>query len=351
MVAIFVTGSAKVVMPDQGICKASKLLSILQANGFEIIFDAKADYLLAIDHNKLAYKKFINEGGRPERAFLLRLEPPTVFPSQYRKSVEQKYGTIFTPGSVMQNPGEFIGWPYQIHADPNSPSRGAVKIEEFIANSQFEYRNWVNRKIFLSMIAANKVAPVPAPRYALRREFARKLQSLDFHLYGPLWGRSLRSKMKHRLAVSYFAIKQGTIPDFISIYGDLFSKYPRSLGPIDDKHRVLKNSKFSLVIENSDTYVSEKLFDSLINGCIPVYFGPGLEAAGLPDGIAIQYDGAPHKIFNFLSGISEFEIREKLEAISQFLKSEHFEAHWTEASVYKSIATLMRARICINSFS
>ena len=346
MRTIFVTGSAKVIMPEQGTCKASNLLSILQLSNFELTFDAKSQYLLAIDHNKSAYKNFISGGGTPERAFLLRLEPPSVFPAQYRQSIEKRYGTIFTPGSIIQKSEDFVGWPYQIHADPNSPAESRVRIEGLRLPSQIDYKAWANREIFLTMVAANKVSPALGRGYALRRKFARSLKTSDFHLFGLLWHDSLRLKLRHRLAVSYFAIRQGTMPNLASIYGDLFFKYPRSLGAVEDKHMVLKNSKFSLVIENSDTYVSEKLFDSLINGSIPIYFGPKLGDARLPDGIAIQYGGPPDKIVDFLSGMSEIDIQHKLQAMSRFLNSDNFKNDWFEANVYENIASLIKTKIC-----
>jgi len=342
---IFVTGSAKVILPDQGSCKASKLLSILQLSAFEITFNAKADFLLAIDHNKLAYKKFIDGGGTPERAFLLRLEPPSVFPAQYRHSIESKYGTIFTPGSILVRSKDFIGWPYQIHANPNSPTQSVSGIEKFDAPSNIDYEEWCHREIFLAMIAANKVAPTSGQNYALRRKFAKNLKSSDFHLFGALWNESFWLKLRHRLAVSFFAIRQGTFPNFISIYGNLLNRYPRSLGSTHDKHLVLKNSKFSLIIENSDTYVSEKLFDSLINGCIPVYFGPKLDRVGISKELVISYQGSPSNLIQTLANLSKSEIQSKLNATAKFLSSDSFKNTWFESNVYENIAKAMMSRM------
>ena len=332
-------------MPDQGSCKASKLLSILQINALKITFNANADYLLSIDHNKLAYKKFIKGGGTPERAFLLRLEPPSVFPAQYREAIESRYGTIFTPGSTLVSSEDFIGWPYQIHADPNSPTYSTGGIEKFVAPSHIEFGEWRHREIFLAMIAANKVAPTLGQNYALRRKFAKNLKSPDFHLFGTLWSDSFRLKLRHRLAVSYFAFRQGTLPSIVAIYGNLLNRYPRSLGSIQDKHLVLKNSKFSLIIENSNTYVSEKLFDSLINGCIPVYFGPKLDRVGISSDLVINYRGSPNNLIQTLANLSESEIQLKLDAITKFLSSDSFKDNWFESNVYENIAKIMISRM------
>ena len=46
-------------------------------------------------------------------------------------------------------------------------------------------------------------------------------------------------------------------------------------GPVEDKHEVLKNYKFAFCFENSifPGYITEKIFDVMFAGCIPVYCG------------------------------------------------------------------------------
>lgn len=57
--------------------------------------------------------------------------------------------------------------------------------------------------------------------------------------------------------------------DFMKNTDDLQKKYG------DDKIEYLKNFKFNICPENSDTpgYVTEKLFEAIISGCIPLYWG------------------------------------------------------------------------------
>jgi hypothetical protein len=63
---------------------------------------------------------------------------------------------------------------------------------------------------------------------------------------------------------------------------DLFGKFsklsaaiPSYRGQCISKWKIISQYKFSLVIENSpdDYYISEKIFDALICGCMPIYFG------------------------------------------------------------------------------
>jgi len=335
---IFIAGSARVFMPNVGMGKASKLLSILSLNDIQLTVDVGGDFFLSIDHNKSAYESFIRAGGLPERAFLLRLEPPSVFPSQYKKSIEKKYGYIYSPGSTLQNPSNFFGWPYQKLANPNIPTLSSRRVDDALCFKVVTYSSWLSRTITLSMVAANKVSPSFGQNYSLRRKFAHNLTTLDFQLFGPLWSCSFMKKVRHRLAVGYFAIRQGTVPGLLSIWGNIFFRYPRSLGAVSDKHLVLENSKFSLVIENSNTYVSEKLFDSIVNHCIPVYFGPKLSTMGIPEDLAIYYDGPEKGLVNFLKGFTEVEIQHKLDVISEFLHSREFKFNWSETAVYTRIS-------------
>jgi len=110
---------------------------------------------------------------------------------------------------------------------------------------------------------------------------------------------------------------------------------------------VLENSKFSIVSENSNKYISEKLFDALISGTIPLYIGPELKKSGLPIDIAIQISGESSEIVKIINTLSEFDIRRILANGKAFLKSEQFLNYWTEESVYKLIAEEIKSSLSI----
>jgi hypothetical protein len=113
------------------------------------------------------------------------------------------------------------------------------------------------------------------------------------------------------------------------------------LGPVEDKHAILKQSKFNLVIENAPETISEKLFDALIAGTVPIYLGPKLSDFKLPNGLAIEYDGNVHKINKFLAEISEQEVMKMLKAGSVFIKSEEFVNDWYAGNVNREIAKII----------
>ena len=71
----------------------------------------------------------------------------------------------------------------------------------------------------------------------------------------------------------------------VKSYFRFFSNY---LGEVEDKKEVLSKYKYSIVIENSSDYLSEKLFDVMFSGCIPIYVGPNLANYEIPDYLYIQ---------------------------------------------------------------
>lgn len=341
-----ISGSAKIVLPGHGEGKATELFRKLQDNGFELSTGMDGDYLLCVDHNAKDYRKFIRNGGSPERATLLRLEPESVFPSQYQSRIERKYALIFSPGRIKQEPNFWIGWPYKFAANPNLPEANEIRFDSYMreqmAAGVYAYNNWTKRVAPATLIAANKVSPIRQENYSIRRTLAKEIPRANLQVYGLLWNDSFTKKIKHRLAIAFFNLKQGTLPNFVSIYGGLFNTYDSSFKEIDDKHKILRESKFSVVIENCNSYASEKLIDALINGCIPIYIGPKLKDLGLPENIAVEATGKPAEILEIMGSIQEGEVKEYLSSSARFLGDNQFLKNWTEDSVYAKVVDRIR---------
>jgi hypothetical protein len=312
---------------------------ILSAAGIQLSSDTNAKILICVNHNDRVYKEFVKNGGIVKNAILIRLEPDAVYPKQYTKNIESKYGLIISPGTV--GLPRFFRWPYKYHLNPAKPDELDPSLLEILgknlASSLFSYENWIKRENLLTMVASNKVSPVRSANYALRRELARTLPASDLSVYGGLWTESIGIKARHRIAVLVAAIKQGTIPNFAQIYGNLFLKYSTAKGQIEDKHELLKQSKFSLVIENSNQIITEKIFDSLINGCIPIYVGGNLKCGKLPPLLAYQMDGSAAKITKLIHNYSKEEIELKLGRTLEFLMSADFLDNWLDSKVYEKI--------------
>jgi hypothetical protein len=63
-------------------------------------------------------------------------------------------------------------------------------------------------------------------------------------------------------------------------------------------------------MENEASYVSEKLFDALVYGCIPIYVGPNLEEFGIPQNVAFKIESNSTDVLdlNSLIGLNQAEL-------------------------------------------
>ena len=133
---------------------------------------------------------------------------------------------------------------------------------------------FVERDIFSCLINANKLFRDPPPNdlYQERLNTIRwyERHALEyFELYGMGWQKpapafNLWGKLKRSLAS--FRAKAFGHPAF-----------PSYRGEVRDKRAVLLRSKFSFCYENTrgpDNYITEKIFDSMVSGCVPIYWGP-----------------------------------------------------------------------------
>ena len=101
---------------------------------------------------------------------------------------------------------------------------------------------------------------------------------------------------------------------------------------------VIQKYKYSLVIENSNDYCSEKLFDAIINGSIPIYIGPKNTEIFLPGNLYYSCTGSVDEIRKILNSVGEKDINDMLGSMKDFLQSKNFTENWSSEKVYGKIA-------------
>lgn len=316
------------------------LINSLDLYGFSIVQASKADFFISINHDEKSYRRFIANGGEKRNTVLIVLEPPAVFPSQYLKRNLNKYGLILRPGSKDFDNDSFMPWPYENVPNPLFPqNQYSQTIQDFAgSHANPTLAEWKMREFNLVMINANKVSPAKHENYSLRRRYALLVPSNSLKVFGYLWNDSLSKKVYTRLGVIKFSFANFFFPNFRSIYGNLFLKFPSALGPIDDKQVVLRKSKFAIVIENDNTYVSEKIIDCFVNGCVPVYYGYDLEYAGISNQAYLELPKNPGDLIGQLDSLNDVDILKLLEHASQLIKSDTFQKSWNSGAVYQRIA-------------
>jgi len=337
-----VTGSAKPLIDSQ--MQYVELKRALNELGLIETSIENCDYLIFINYDKKSYKKHKKLGKNLKKLVLIRIEPVAILPKQYRKSIEQKFGLVIDPGRIIKSNSQssFVGWPYKFNINPSLPKASDPELESVlnnnIKNNIFNYDNWNTRKNKLVLIAANKVSATSNSNYKLRRRLAKQMSPHEIDVYGGLWNSSLRNRMSHRLAVGLYSIKTGYFPNLIALYGSLFSKYRNYLGELENKHLIIQKYKYSLVIENSSDYCSEKLFDAILNGSIPIYIGPKNNQISLPDNLYYSCNGSVVEIRKILNSQQEKNVNDMLDSMKNFLQSKNFKEDWTSEKVYEKIA-------------
>lgn len=236
---------------------------LLAKKGFKVIESPKnADIFLAIDHRKSELGLLSERASNKRFNVLFRSEPECIIPSGYKEESLAVYDKTLTFGKPKTSPN-FEFWP------------------QFWEKS-LHFK--ANRKEKIALINANKLNFHKTEMYSLRRKAANALEDVD--LFGMDWNISFALKMK----IFVIELRKDPLRSLFSFPFHIdrwFLNWPKIEAP-QDKIKLLQEYKYALVIENSQSYMSEKLFDALQSGCIPIYVGPRVEDFGIPPELVIQ---------------------------------------------------------------
>lgn len=179
-------------------------------------------------------------------------------------------------------------------------------------------KNFVNKKLCCT-IAGNKIAKYPNSDelYSKRVEFIRWFETnhpSEFDLYGTKWDefRFGHNKLGKLLNKFKFLRKK-----------DLFPSYK---GTVESKYETMKNYRFSISyenIKNTNGYISEKIFDSFIAGCVPIYWGAKAVTDQIPKGCFIdqrEFDNY-EELYKFMKNMDEKIYMKYLDNIEVFFNS------------------------------
>lgn len=197
----------------------------------------------------------------PETDFrvLVLQEPSVVKPWQYKKKLRQEFDLVI----------------------PMSPWRASsLGYEDFV----FQPYDGCRSKLIEAKVRTKKIVMINSAKfsasarsnYGLRRETSKLLHKKfsSYELYGDNWKMSKFRELQKRVIAVRYSLKAREKMSLREAFSELFYRYPEYKGPIKSKETVLTVSQLSLVIENESDCITEKLFDSICSGCVPVYVGP-----------------------------------------------------------------------------
>lgn len=300
----------------------NEFIDAFTSAGHEIIkddFGVGVDVLIANHHSKPGIREAEESSVPHSRRAIILWEPYIVERTRYLPENYNLYGLRFAPSEQWSSliGGEQFPWPQdRLRFMPNS-------------------EKWGDRKQKYVLVQGNKFSARKGELYSLRRKLLWKSKEL-IEFYGVGWHQGRSHDLMHWVYSAMNSQLTEISPASIRLFG---KKYANYLGSTLDKVEDMARYRFSLVIENSPDYVSEKLFDSVSAGCVSIYVGPNLSSYGINPAAAIQVEPSYRKIkkkMNELMSISTGEAQ--LMAQSQFESMSQAFPHWENKNVLRNLA-------------
>jgi hypothetical protein len=257
---------------------------------------------------------------------LLRQEPFLVAPENYSIKNLAEFNLVLSVGGNKEVGKYHLDWPQNFTTTPIS-----------------KFERITDRQV---LINSNLISLYKGENYSLRRQAVFELNSVDLYGYG--WDKELSAKIKE------FAIQLVR-----------FLKYPRSInsgclkyyfqrpenyfGPVSNKNDALSKYKISIIIENCNDYVSEKIFDSFLAGTIPVYVGPDLNQFGIPQNLYFRADQSIKGIKRAVQIATNHDYSEWKSSLDTWLGNESTKKKWDSSYFVLNIQKVVDAFITNNN--
>jgi hypothetical protein len=280
-----------------------------------------------------------------QRLYLLLNEPATYYPEVWKKANHAVFDRVFTYDYNLADGEKYIHHYFAIDLDGYPPFQPVTE-EEFN-----------RRKLLVLMAGMFQFTPPQLgsgsllyTRYRTLRWFGEHLsQQFDFYSRGidPVAYRSFRGlgvlqrvlprAITDRLA-SAVAARRRRVVDALN------------LGPVPplDKLAVIRSYRFVVCYENTQTpgYISEKLFDCLFAGCIPVYLGEPDIRRFVPAECFIDRRGfaSDAELAAFLQKMPYSDYKRYIAAMQQFVEGVERQKFSSEANA-KRVADVLLADI------
>jgi hypothetical protein len=114
------------------------------------------------------------------------------------------------------------------------------------------------------------------------------------------------------------------------------------LGAPGDKQKTLKQFRYSLVIENSSEFLSEKLFDAFFAGCIPIYVGPDVKDYGIPSSLVVSVGSDLSSIRNGILEAKKINYASWYAELDAWLGDSRTVEAWSMESYFEQLAETLK---------
>ncbi len=307
------------VNPNQGLKESdsTSLLGEAKQLGFHVVsrLNESLQRVICVDWDP-ADTEFIGWlKNHAEKATLVINEPSVVIPQHSQTKITRQFSLVIEVGRPYSEP--IVPWP-QTWALP--------------ANQ--EVNKYPNRAV---LIQSAKYSFVQGQLYGLRILLASSDKRID--VFGHGWSESpLRTV--GRLALELIRTLRGKARLDLSTLTSSFRKPLNYLGSVDSKISAMNQYKVAVVIENSQEYMSEKLFDAFFARCIPVYVGAHLEPFGIPDSLYVKAAPTKESVSEAISFALSMDYESWRSKVDAFLEDPQTREKWDGKSATRRILEL-----------
>ena len=189
-------------------------------------------------------------------------------------------------------------------------------------------KNLENKDKLCTLIAGHKQNKHPLELYSKRIEAIRWFENNhqnDFDLYGIGWDKFSSSNKYINYIVYGFKLASLCSP-----------KYSSYKGKVNNKNNTLEKYKFTICYENGKDisgYITEKIFDCLFAGSIPIYWGANNILEHIPQNCFIDKKLFKNyeDLYHFIINMKDNTYLEYLENIEKFLNSDKIKQFSSES--------------------
>lgn len=295
------------------------LVNAFLAAGFVICESLdEADALVLYDMDIKLLKRAHKSALRKIPIIFVRNEPIVVWPANYNLKAISFTSKLIDVGPHSDDSNLSFPWPQDW-------------------NQNLDFKEVVsNRSEAVVLVCGNKLSFIKGETYSLRRECIYSLPDLD--LYGARWNFDLFHRLLTFAEEMRLAIMSGNLPRLSNSRGWL--KWPSNWkGATTSKLDTLSRYKYSLAIENSTGYLSEKIFDAFFARCIPIYVGPDVDKFGIPANLVVQVEPTLNSIERGIELAKAMDYEQWLASLNSWLMSDEVFNKWSATNVYDAIVS------------
>ncbi|OGZ72286.1 MAG: hypothetical protein A2908_04070 [Candidatus Staskawiczbacteria bacterium RIFCSPLOWO2_01_FULL_38_12b] len=257
------------------------------------------------------FKTLVSRGHK--NLYLIVYESPIIKPDNFQKENYAYFKKVFTWQDEIVDNKQF----FKIQYSHKIPEQLDFTLAQNPSTSSGQ------AKKLCTIISSNKSMAHPKELYTERIKAIRWFEQNhpeNFDLYGNGWDR-------YHFEGTFFGFKIARLNRLKFLTKLLRPYYPSWKGLVPSKRKTYQKYRFSICYENCkgfNGYITEKIFDCLLAGCVPIYLGAPNISDHIPKDTFIDKRNFAtyQELYAYIKNMPGQKYQSYLDAINHFLKSD-----------------------------